>query len=117
MSERTEAILSQMTLKEKIDMLAGADFCADLCRVIYGHDSHGAKPGVEMMTAFCAETGLQPGEVTMVGDTMTDLRFARNAGAHSCIGIVDPSYADQRFVEGVDAQVEHVNAIPALLGL
>ncbi|MFK7804041.1 MAG: glycoside hydrolase family 3 C-terminal domain-containing protein [Anaerolineae bacterium] len=26
MSERTEAILSQMTLKEKIDMLAGADF-------------------------------------------------------------------------------------------
>ena len=90
---------------------------ADLCRVIYGHDSHGAKPGVEMMTAFCAETGLQPGEVTMVGDTMTDLRFARNAGAHSCIGIVDPSYADQRFVEGVDAQVEHVNAIPALLGL
>ena len=90
---------------------------ADLCDVIYGHDSHGAKPGPEMMAAFCAETGLRPDQVAMVGDTMTDLRFARNAGAHSCIGIIDPSYANQPFVEGVDVQVEHVDAIPALLGL
>ena len=90
---------------------------ADLCDVIYGHDSHGAKPGPEMMAAFCAETGLRPDQVAMVGDTMTDLRFARNAGAHCCIGIIDPSYANQPFVEGVDLQVEHVDAIPALLGL
>ena len=90
---------------------------ADLCDVIYGHDSHGAKPGPEMMAAFCAETGLRPDQVAMVGDTMTDLRFARNAGAHSCIGIIDPSYANQPFVEGVDVQVEHVDAIPVLLGL
>ena len=89
----------------------------EFCTVIYGHDSHGSKPGPEMMTAFCAKTGLMPGQVTMVGDTMTDLNFARNAGAHSCIGVIEDSYVDPRFRAGVDVRIEHVREIPALLGV
>ena len=53
----------------------------------------------------------------MVGDTMTDLNFARNAEAHSCIGVIEDSYVDPRFRAGVDLQIEHVREIPALLGL
>ena len=89
----------------------------EFCTVIYGHDSHGPKPGAEMMTAFCAETGLTPSQVSMVGDTMTDLNFARNAAAHSCIGIIDDSYVNPEFVVGVDLKVAHVSDIPALLGI
>ena len=89
----------------------------EFCTVIYGHDSHGSKPGPEMMVAFCAETGLSAGQVSMVGDTMTDLNFARNAAAHSCIGVIEDSYVDPRFRAGVDLQIEHVREIPALLGL
>ena len=64
----------------------GRSDVTEFCTVIYGHDSHGSKPGPEMMTAFCAETGLTPGQVTMVGDTMTDLNFARNAGRIRALG-------------------------------
>ena len=53
----------------------------------------------------------------MVGDTMTDLNFARNAEAHYCIGVIEDSYIDPRFRAGVDLQIEHVREIPALLGL
>ena len=90
---------------------------SEFCTVIYGHDSHGPKPGPEMMTAFCAETGLAPAEVSMVGDTMTDLNFARNAQAQSCSGIIEESYANPEFVVGVDVKVEHIQDIPGLLKL
>ena len=89
----------------------------EFCTVIYGHDSHGSKPGPEMMQAFSAQTGLTPAQVSMVGDTMTDLNFARNAQAHSCIGVIEESYVDPRFRAGVDIRIEHVREIPALLGL
>ena len=89
----------------------------EFCTVIYGHDSHGSKPGPEMMQAFSAQTGLTPAQVSMVGDTMTDLNFARNAQAHSCIGVIEESYVDPRFRAGVDIRMEHVREIPALLGL
>ena len=70
-----------------------------------------------MMQAFSAQTGLTPAQVSMVGDTMTDLNFARNAQAHSCIGVIEESYVDPRFRAGVDIRIEHVREIPALLGL
>ncbi|MAV46854.1 MAG: HAD family hydrolase [Alphaproteobacteria bacterium TMED89] len=89
----------------------------EFCTVIYGHDSHGNKPGPEMMQALCRETGFAPKQVAMVGDTMTDLDFARNAGAHSCIGVIEDSYVDPRFRAGVDVKIEHVREIPALLGI
>ena len=89
----------------------------EFCTVIYGHDSHGSKPGPEMMQAFSAQTGLTPAQVSMVGDTMTDLNFARNAQAHSRIGVIEESYVDPRFRAGVDIRIEHVREIPALLGL
>ena len=104
---------SEAAARRDIDGLDIAEFC----NVIYGHDSHGHKPGPEMMHAFCAETGLESGAVSMVGDTMTDLNFARNAQAHSCIGIIEDSYVDPRFREGVDVKIAHVREIPPLLGL
>ncbi len=39
------------------------------------------KPAPDHMLAFCRRFGLTPDEVIMVGDTRTDLLFARNSGA------------------------------------
>ncbi len=56
---------------------------ADMLDHIYTDDGvTPAKPHPAHMHAFCAEHGLSPDEVLMVGDTMTDLTFARNSGAH-----------------------------------
>lgn len=48
---------------------------------IAGFDSgHGGKPGPGQLLAFCAEVGLDPDVVVMVGDSLHDLRAGRAAG-------------------------------------
>jgi phosphoglycolate phosphatase len=39
------------------------------------------KPHAEMLTTFAAAYGLDPSEIAMVGDSVVDMEFARNAGA------------------------------------
>jgi phosphoglycolate phosphatase len=53
----------------------------DLFDLVAGYDSgFGAKPGPGMLLAFAAQTGLQPGRVLMVGDSLHDLVAGRAAG-------------------------------------
>ena len=40
-----------------------------------------SKPHAEMLTAFAAAHGLEPSEIAMIGDSVVDMEFARNAGA------------------------------------
>ena len=60
-------------------ILAAFDFVA-------GADSgHGAKPGPGMLVAFARESGLDPGEVAVVGDSLHDMAMAgRPACASAC---------------------------------
>lgn len=41
---------------------------------------HPTKPDPYYAERFCRDTGLKKGEVVMVGDTLTDMEFAKNAG-------------------------------------
>jgi phosphoglycolate phosphatase len=53
----------------------------DLFDFVAGYDSgHGAKPGPGPLLAFAAATGLAPGRVAMVGDSLHDLHAGRAAG-------------------------------------
>ena len=42
-----------------------------------------AKPSPHCLLDFCRLYGIEPARVAVVGDTLTDVRFAKNAGAHS----------------------------------
>ncbi len=54
----------------------------DMFDCIYTDDGvHPSKPNPYYMERFCNENSLSPKEVIMVGDTMTDMRFAKNSGA------------------------------------
>ena len=49
---------------------------------VAGIDQHyGPKPDPKMFEGFCTATRLEPSEVCMVGDTITDAEFARAGGA------------------------------------
>ena len=65
----TEAWLAYHGLDGYFDFVAGAD------------SGYGTKPDPAVFHAFCAATGLEPGDVCMVGDAMTDAETARAAGA------------------------------------
>ena len=56
---------------------------------IAGYDSgHGLKPGPGMLLAFAHATGLQPGEIAMIGDSVHDLGVAPAAGAALAVGVL-----------------------------
>lgn len=53
----------------------------DLFDFVAGYDSgHGAKPAPGQLLAFCRQTGLDPAQVAMVGDSRHDLEAGRAAG-------------------------------------
>ncbi len=77
---------------------------------------HPAKPDPHHMRVFCERFGLLPSEVLMVGDTLTDMAFAENSGAHA-IGIAKTE-ADARILaphaEHILRDVSHIWELPHL---
>lgn len=57
---------------------------ADAFGFVVGYDSgHGAKPGPGMCRAFAGFSGIEPGRLLMVGDSLHDLAAGRAAGLRS----------------------------------
>ena len=62
---------------------------AELVDFVTGFDGgHGVKPEAGMVRGFCTETGLEPNEVAVVGDTSHDMEMARAAGAGLAVGVL-----------------------------
>lgn len=61
---------------------------ADRFHFIGTSDRYEKKPSPVMLDAFCRHAGLLPSEVAVIGDTLTDMRFARNSNAGLAIGVL-----------------------------
>ncbi len=62
---------------------------ADAFDAVYTDDGeHPSKPDSYYMTRFCADFGVAPAEVLMVGDTCVDMDFAAASGAVA-VGVAD----------------------------
>jgi phosphoglycolate phosphatase len=76
---------------------------------IAGEDSvPRGKPEPDLMNLFCKEFSIAPREVAMVGDTLRDMEFARNARAGQAI-FVGPPGADGESM--ADLVLEDINQI------
>ena len=53
-----------------------------------GDDGIGVKPDARMLLGLCETVQIPPDRTAMVGDTLADLRMARNAGAGLAIGVL-----------------------------
>ena len=67
-----------------------------------------AKPHPEHMRRFSEKTGVPPESVAMVGDTLTDMRFGRNADAGKVIGVLSGAGEYGALKEMADIIVPHV---------
>ncbi len=81
----------------------------DMFDVIYADDGvHPSKPDPYYMGRFCSEYGFSPSEVIMVGDTMTDMRFAERSG---CIGVGVGKYAPELLSEKANHIIPNISYI------
>ncbi len=87
----------------------------ELFDFIAGYDSgHGAKPGPGMCTAFARATGLAPGRVVMVGDSLHDLHAGRAAGM-ICVGVLTGIAVAADLAPHADAVLPDIGALPEWL--
>jgi phosphoglycolate phosphatase len=64
--------------------------CGDLVPFVSGYDSgHGLKPSSGMLLAFADATGIPPGEIAVVGDSLHDMQMAERGGAGLRIAVLN----------------------------
>ncbi len=88
----------------------------DYFAFIAGYDSgFGAKPETGMQLAFLAQTGLEPHQVAMIGDSTHDLHSGREAGMHT-IGVLTGPATAEDLAPHADVVLKDIGEIPRWLG-
>lgn len=83
---------------------------------IAGYDSgHGLKPGPGMLHAFAAATGIDPGEVAMLGDSRHDLEMVANAGGGLAVGVLTGPATAADLAPWADHVIGSIAELPELL--
>ena len=100
----TERVLAALGLAAPVDAIAGGDRFAV------------RKPDPGHLTGLLAELDVAAGATVMVGDNEHDMAVARGAGTGAVL--VSYGYARRPLTEiDADARIDHLDALPALLGL
>lgn len=85
-------------------------------KFICGYDSgHGQKPATGMVKAFCAQEGLEPGQIVLVGDTPHDLDMGRAAAVGRVVGVLTGSSTADQLEPNCDAVIPGIAGLEALL--
>ena len=96
--------------------LAGADLL-DAFAVVIGADSgYGAKPAPGQCLAFCAATGLLPGQVAMIGDSTYDLHAGAAAGMIP-VGVLTGPASMEDLAPHAAAVLADIGQLPGWLGM
>ena len=79
---------------------------------IAGYDSgHGGKPAPGQLHAFCGQTGLQPIDCLMVGDSTHDLHAGRAAGMRT-VGVLSGPAPREELAPLADVVLSDIGDIP-----
>ncbi len=93
------------------DICLGKLGIADLFDKIYTDDGEfPPKPNPKCIKKYSAESGIAPDNMIMVGDTMTDVRFARNCGM-AVIGIGETEQKAERLRPHADAVIPDISHV------
>ncbi len=93
----------------KFEVVEGLSFVA-------GYDSgHGGKPEPGMVDGFCAQAGLAPGEVMVIGDNIHDMEMGRRAGAGCLVGVLTGSGSLETLSAAADWVIDGIAELEALL--
>lgn len=96
-------------MMERFSLVPYVDFVA-------GYDSgYGVKPTAGMVLGFCAECGLQPEEVAVVGDNRHDLHMGVNAKAGLKIGVLSGTGSRESLSEDSDMILPDISHLPSLI--
>jgi AHBA synthesis associated protein len=100
---RARALLAQLAILDRFERVIGSD---EVTR---------AKPAPDIVVLALAELGVEPGEVMMLGDAVTDLMSARGAGVRAVAATWAALDEAALLAAGPDAVLRHPCDLLALL--
>ncbi len=85
----------------------------DMFQCIYTDDGKTAtKPDPTVINEYCATTGTAKDKILMVGDTATDIRFAKNAGVSvMCVGDEQNRKKFEQCADWLASDISYINSI------
>jgi phosphoglycolate phosphatase len=90
--------------------------CLHLFDKVIGCDSgFTPKPAGDTILGFCAEFGLQPDQVAMVGDSTHDLNAGRNAAVGLNVGVLSGPAVREQIEDLTDIILDDITSLPAVL--
>ena len=95
--------LDYLGVRDALDFVAGAD------------SGYGGKPGPGMLLGFCRATGLAPGEVAVVGDTVADLAMARAGQAGLAVGVLTGAAKEDGLASLADHVIDSIDGLETLI--
>lgn len=99
----TEATLTLLGIGEYVDLL------------VCGDDGLPNKPAPDGLLAAGRRLNIQPAQMLMVGDTVSDMKFGRNAGVAGCIGIrggAGDNFALSQEADEVIDSIDEIEVMP-----
>ena len=96
-------MINKLSLSGIFDFVCGAN------------SGFGVKPEPGMVHGFCAQCGLDPNEIMMVGDSPRDLNMGKNAGVKMSVGVLTGAHSEEELRQYGDAVIKNISEIPSLL--
>ncbi len=113
--------LKNMNIKIGIatsDTITSTEYCLKTLGIFEHFDFIGTsdgeynpKPSPELIYNFCKVTGLKEKEVAIVGDTSTDMEFAKNGKVGLAVGVLSGTSNLEQLKKGADLVYSSVNDI------
>jgi HAD superfamily hydrolase (TIGR01549 family) len=95
----TQAMIEAFDIEEYISTMV----CAD--------DGIPTKPKPDMVLTICERIGIDPSKTMVIGDTVSDLKMARAAGAGLCVGVLSGVSKVKDLVQYADVLIESINEL------
>ena len=112
--KRRLAVVTTDDLQITRKCLAGLGIDDLFDRVYTDDGKNPVKPNPRCAEEFLSEFGIPTQKAVMVGDTMTDIRFARNAGIF-VIGVGETQKSRERLMPYADAVIPDVSYLPDII--
>jgi phosphoglycolate phosphatase len=97
----TQAMIEAFDMEEYISTMV----CAD--------DGIPSKPNPDMVLTICERIKIEPSKTMVIGDTVSDLKMARAAGAGLCVGVLSGVSKATDLMQYADVLIESIDELHA----
>jgi phosphoglycolate phosphatase len=92
-------------------MIEAFDIESYISTMICADDGIPSKPEPDMVLTICKRLSIEPVKAMVIGDTASDLKMARAAGAGLCVGVLSGVSSTKDLIHHADVLIESVDEL------